>query len=246
MPPENIYRLGADEYVGDYIEEAVAKCRIGQSLVLVSGTGTGKTEGIMRLVTRQAEEPDFGQERLPVEGNGKRMLIIEPLKSIVKSKFRKYEHLIEFVYEERIHRQEKDICVAIIDKVRACVHLGTVQEPAFDYIVVDESHLLTMSEYRQKCGLLLDYLANKSINSKIIYMTGTPVFERKFLPEDAVCVRFEKEPRFRKRVNIYPHYVNALETMKRAIANEILRGRKVICILRQISHMHGIASKVNE
>ncbi len=246
VPPENTYRLGADEYVGDYIEEAVAKCRRGQSLVLVSGTGTGKTEGIMRLVTRQAEGPDFGQERLPVEGNGKRMLIIEPLKSIVKSKFRKYEHLIEFVYEERIHRKEKDICVAIIDKVRDCVHLGTFQEPAFDYIVVDESHLLTMSEYRQKCGLLLDYLSNKSINSKIIYMTGTPVFERKFLPEDSVCVRFEKEPRFHKRVNIYPHYANALETMKRAIANEILRGRKVICILRQISHMRGIACKVNE
>lgn len=49
-----------------------------------------------------------------------------------------------------------------------------------------------------------------------------------------------------KRVNIYPHYANSLETMKRAIANEILRGHKVICILRRISHMRGIARKVNE
>lgn len=129
VPPKNTYRLGADEYVGDYIEEVAAKCQRGQSLVLVSGTGTGKTEGIMRLVTRPAEELALQPGQSAVEGNGKRMLIIEPLKSIIKSKFRKYEHLIEFVYEERIHRMEKDICVAIIDKVRDCVHLGTFQEP---------------------------------------------------------------------------------------------------------------------
>lgn len=246
VPPENTYRLGVDEYVGDYIEEAVAKCRRGQSLVLVSGTGTGKTEGIMRLVTRQAEGLDFGQERLPVEGNGKRMLIIEPLKSIVKSKFRKYEHLIEFVYEERIHRQEKDICVAIIDKVRDCVHLGTFQEPAFDYIVVDESHLLTMSEYRRKCGLLLDYLRSQRINSKIIYMTGTPVFERSFLPKDTVCVRLTKAAQHPKRVNIFTQYVRPLTVMHRAIAEEIRCGRKVICVLRSKSHQAGIVQAAEE
>lgn len=129
----------------------------------------------------------YPQEEIQYIPNGKKMLIIEPFKSIVESKFNRWKEHVHLIYGTQNDdiRSNKNIFVAIIDKVQSSVELGPYNHPRFDYIVIDESHLLTMSEYRRNCGLLLDYLKNKTIQSKIIYMTGTPLFERQFLPENA-------------------------------------------------------------
>ena len=215
-------------------------------MILVSGTGTGKTEGVIALAMDELsiERTLFSESRC-MSAHAK-MLIVEPFKSIVVSKFRKYGPHIHLIYGTHEDDPKSDVCVAIIDKVIKSVDLGTFDRPRFDYIVIDESHLLTISEYRQKCGLLLDYLRSQRINSKIIYMTGTPVFERSFLPEDAVCVRLTKPAQHSKRVNIFTQYVRPLTAMRQAIAEEIRRGRKVICVLHSKSHQTGIVQAVEE
>lgn len=243
---QNTYRLQADEYVGRYIHEIVGRIVPGQNMILVSGTGTDKTEGVMSLAMDELRtERDLFSEMRWMDIHAK-MLIIEPFKSIVVSKFRKYGSQVHLIYGPHEDDPKCDVCVAIIDKVIKSVDLGTFARPRFDYIVIDESHLLTISEYRQKCGLLLDYLRSQRINSKIIYMTGTPVFERSFLPEDTVCVRLTKPAQHPKRVNIYTQYARPLTAMRQAIAEEIRRGRKVICVVRSKSHQAGIVQAVKE
>lgn len=215
-------------------------------MILVSGTGTGKTEGVLRLALESSIPPGALMPEMleSYKPTGKKMLIIEPFKSIVTSKFRKWERFVHLIYDVHEDDRKKDICVAIIDKVIKSVDLGTFDRPRFDYIVIDESHLLTMSEYRQKCGLLLDFLRSQRINSRIIYMTGTPLFERRFLPEDTLCVQLKKEPQYTMTVNIYTHCGRPLEQMRFAIAKEIENGRKVVCVLRSKKTREGIIKAV--
>ena len=244
--PQNTYELKPDEYVGKYIHEIVGRIVPGQSMILVSGTGTGKTEGVMSLAMDELRIGGNLFSNVRYTGTHAKMLIIEPFKSIVMSKFRKYEPHVHLIYGTHEDDPKSDVCIAIIDKVIKSVDLGTFACPRFDYIVIDESHLLTISEYRQKCGLLLDYLRSQRINSKVIYMTGTPVFERSFLPEDTLCVRLTKAAQHPKRVNIFTQYVRPLTVMRQAIAEEIRRGRKVICVLRSKSHQTGIVRVAEE
>lgn len=244
--PQNTYELQPDEYVGRYIHEILGRITPGQSMILVSGTGTGKTEGVMALAMDELHTGGNLFSNVKYTGTHAKMLIIEPFKSIVMSKFRKYEPHVHLIYGTHEDDPKSDVCIAIIDKVIKSVDLGTFARPRFDYIVIDESHLLTISEYRRKCGLLLDYLCSQRINSKIIYMTGTPVFERRFLPEDTVCVRLTKAAQHPKRVNIFTQYVRPLTVMRRAIAEEIRCGRKVICVLRSKSHQAGIVQAAEE
>lgn len=248
---QNTYRLKENEYVGDYIHRIDERLAPGQSLLLVSGTGTGKTEGILHLVFDVKDigkDTLMGGRQLIYKRTKKKMLIIEPLISIVQSKFSHIpRELVQLVYGTNEDRDKNiPLCVAVIDKVISSISLGTYDTPRFDYIVVDESHLLTMSEYRQKCGLLLDFLTTQHTRSKVIYMTGTPLVERKFLPENTLCVKLDKPSANNKLVNIYTKYASPLEQMKLAIAKRIEEGKKVICIIRNKNQIRGIQSRVEE
>lgn len=247
---ENIYHLQAGEYVGKHIHTIADRIECGQSMILVSGTGTGKTEGVIELVLEKRVPTDslYPQEEIQYIPNGKTMLIIEPFKSIVESKFNRWKEHVHLIYGTQNDdiRSNKSIFVAIIDKVQSSVELGPYNHPRFDYIVIDESHLLTMSEYRRNCGLLLDYLKNRTIQSKIIYMTGTPLFERQFLPENALCVQLKKPAQYPKTINIFTGLEHPGFYMEKAAAQEISQGRKVIIIVRQKKDASKIAERIGQ
>ena len=97
----------------------------------------------------------------------------------------------------------------------------------FKYIVIDESHLLFTSSFRDVMSPAIQRLAN--CNAKVIMMTGTPTGEKLFFP-NVQHIKVEKEDLRDKKFQIYfcPTKTEQLLDMCNSIANDILEGKKIL------------------
>lgn len=149
------------EYLSTYKQELEQTFEQGLNF-LIARPGSGKTEFIKQL-TR----------------DGRRVLLVEPYTSILQSKIEPSDLDFYCSYAERQLECSKHLNVACtfdkftrIDPEEASI--------LYDYIVIDESHLLTMSAYRDVVPAnVIDKLAQ--LHTKVICMTGTPVSEHMFL-----------------------------------------------------------------
>lgn len=159
----------------------------GNIVILESGTGTGKTHFFSNL-------------------DGK-VLLIEPFISVIESNFDNTEW--ECVYGSKRPQYKKNI-VMTFDKFSR-IELVKLIEEKYEYIIIDESHLLLSSPYRPILGNVLKVLAqlvewNKDLTNpfNIVLMSGTPFGERIFFNNlYDKYIKIEKETQFKKVANIF-------------------------------------------
>ena len=153
--------LVENEYLSTYKTQLEQIFQWGLNF-LIARPGSGKTEFIKQLTK-----------------DGRRVLLVEPYTSILQSKIEPSGLDFYCVYGNRQMDLNAHLNIACtFDKF---THVDPEEVSIlYDYIVVDESHLLTMSSYRDVVPAnVIDKL--QLLNTKVICMTGTPVSEHMFL-----------------------------------------------------------------
>lgn len=203
------FNLAPDEYLSTYKQQLEDVFVIGLNY-LIARPGSGKTEFIKSLTK-----------------DGKRILFVEPYTSILQSKIETSNLGFYCVYGNKSLELSKHLNIAMtFDKFT----LIDAEEASilFDYIVIDESHLLTMSAYRDTVPAdCLDKC--KQLQTKVVLMTGTPVAEHMFVNFSTITrcnkpLNYNKLVRFvcckhdgDKITKIASHIVKSLSTGKKIL-----------------------------
>ena len=180
--------------------------------LLEAGAGYGKTEMIKGL-------------------NGKTLLIL-PFTSTIKSKIEadnKTDDWLSFYGTKR--PQVSDLLSPnsmsmTIDKFSR-LNIMELDAAEFDYIVLDESHLLFTSSYRDVMSPTIQRLAN--CKAKVIMMTGTPTGELLFFPNIKHIKVIKEDVRDKSfEIHMCPTKTEKLVEMCKSMANDILEGKKIL------------------
>lgn len=199
-----------DQYLSDIQDQIISN--LSHITLLEAGAGYGKTEMIKGLKAKT--------------------LLILPFTSTIKAKVEADEKTSDWLYFYGNKRPDlidilgtQNISMTIDKFSRLNVYeLDTAN---FEYIVIDESHLLFTSSYRDVMGPCLQRLAN--CKAKIIMMTGTPTGEILFFP-NIKHIKVKKEDIREKTCDfvLVPTATEQLYEMCDSIAQDILRGRKIL------------------
>lgn len=183
--PDNTIRLKDNEYLSDVKDILIDRFKFGFNL-LIAGTGVGKTE-LWKNIAK----------------DGKSLLIVEPLNSIVNNKYDDTWHKAAGIGNYIDNDYEAEL--TNYDKFNSAK--DTLRH--YDYIVIDESHMIGTSDFRAKT--LIPFIenikmyANNNKDTKIILQTATPSNEHYFFNIDET-VKVHKD--IKKFVQI--HYTNNL------------------------------------
>ena len=199
-----------DQYLSDIKDEIIAN--LGKITLLESGAGTGKTEMIKAM--------------------DKKTLLILPFTSTIKAKVEYSETTKDWLYyygnkrptlEELVGEQSMAMT---IDKFSR-LNLVELDAANFEYIIIDESHLIFTSSYRDVMGPTIQRLANSK--SKIIMMSGTPTGEIIFFP-NITHIKVDKEETREKTFTLFlcKTQDDLLLDMSDEMAKAILTGRKIL------------------
>lgn len=206
------FNLKSNEYLGHIMYEILASC--GRITLIEAGAGVGKTEMVKSLVR-----------------NGKRILMVMPFTSTIKSKI---EQDPDWYYcygnkKVRLDRDNNGLCMTI-DKfagLDASGGMDLIKASGFDYVFIDESHLLFQSEYRPIMPRVIDMI--RKTEMPVILMSGTPSGELTFF-SNAVHLRITKEETRKKvfTVNLVDKQNDQLYHMCKQMANDIAKGRRIL------------------
>ena len=206
------FNLKSNEYLGNIRNELLASC--GRITLIEAGAGVGKTEMVKMLVR-----------------TGKRILMVMPFTSTIKAKV---EQDPDWYYcygnrKVKLDRENNGLCMTI-DKFAGLDQLGgcnAIKAAGFDYIFIDESHLLFQSEYRPVMPRVIDMIRNPEV--PVILMSGTPSGELTFF-SNAVHLRIIKEETRQKvfKVNLVEKTNDQLYHMCRQMANDIASGHRIL------------------
>ncbi len=183
--------LKPHEYLGNKVEELTNPMKGGftnsKVNVLLSPPGSGKTQLLIQLAKQ-----------------GKRILLVEPFISVIKNKVEKDKDLMKifqvFYGDKKLDELEPNInAVSTFDKFSKCNYEKLSR--MFDYICIDESHLLFTSSYRieatsqsvKKIKELYFISSNDPFAAKIIMMTGTETGESFYFGDISNIIRVSKE-----------------------------------------------------
>lgn len=183
--------LSDNEYLGDKIDILTNPSKGGftnsKINILLSPPGTGKTNLLLQLAKQ-----------------GKRILLVEPFISVIKNKVEKDTELMKifqvFYGDKRLDELEPNInAISTFDKFSKCNYEKLSR--LFDYICIDESHLLFTSSYRseatsrsvKKIKELFFISSNDPFAAKIILMTGTETGESFYFGDVANIIRVSKK-----------------------------------------------------
>lgn len=201
------FHLKKNEYLGNIKHDLLNS--IGRITLIEAGAGVGKTEMVKSLIT-----------------DGKKIVLVMPFTSTIKAKVEKVRGW-GYYYGNKKVRLDKDQGVAMtIDKFSK-MNLMEIKEMGFEYIFIDESHLMFQSEYRPVMPKVIDMIRNTEV--PIILMSGTPVGETVFF-DDIVHLRVTKEDVRRKEFNmcICNDPSDVTYFMCRQMAKDISEGRRVL------------------
>ena len=182
--------LNKNEYLGDKVDILLNPAKGGftnsKINVLLSPPGSGKTHFLIQLAK-----------------SGKRILLVEPFISVIKNKVEKDTDLMKifqvFYGDKKLDELEPNInAVSTFDKFSKCNYEKLSR--MFDYICIDESHLLFTSSYRieatsqsvKKIKELFFISSNDPFAAKIIMMTGTETGESFYFGEISNIIRVTK------------------------------------------------------
>ena len=171
---DHVIKLADDEYLGDYSHELFNNCFKKGINLLISGVGTGKTNlWIQRDKRMNSVLMDIGTLQTTI--------ITEPYNAILETKFGDGGYKCP-VYKGNKYfswgKLEIGLCAANYKKIIQLAQRTNQDWNAIDYIVCDESHLLTKEAFRY--GDLIDmisFLKEAAKHVPVILMTGTPCDE---------------------------------------------------------------------
>ena len=191
------FDLKAHEYLGDIHDALMNTMRSDCVNLIDAPPGTGKTEWVKRLSQQS------------------RVLLVLPYISVIDAKIDKdknfAQHFDSYYGDKRVSQIKKGrSAVMTIDKFST---LDAEQiSYMFDYVVIDESHLMFTSSYRietmsNALKVTKDFLAMSTVDeyaAKVILMTGTPTGEAPYFSfyRHLHYVAIRKEEKRTKSVNI--------------------------------------------
>ena len=199
-----------NQYLSDVKDQILNN--LSHITLLEAGAGYGKTEMI--------------------KGFKAKTLLVLPFTSTIKAKVESSETTKDWLYFYGNKRPTLDnifddrSMTMTIDKFSR-LNLMELNQAGFEYIVVDESHLLFTSSYRDVMSPAIQRLANSS--AKVIMMTGTPTGEMLFFP-NIKHIKVIKED-FREKefvVHFSPYKLESFYNMCLSMAEDVIDGKKVL------------------
>lgn len=199
-----------NQYLSDIKDEIMKE--LGNITILEAGAGYGKTEMIKAF-------------------RGKTLLIL-PFTSTIKSKVESSETTSDWLYyygskrptlEDLLDNRSMSMT---IDKF-SNLNVMELDIAKFEYIVLDESHLLFTSSYRDVMSPTIQRLAN--CKARVIMMTGTPTGESLFFP-NIKYIKVHKEDLRTKKFDLYitDNSIGKYRKVAKSICDDIQMGRKVL------------------
>lgn len=201
------YHIKSNEYLGNIKWQLLKDC--GMITLIEAGAGVGKTEMVKSLVR-----------------DGKRIMMVMPFTSTIKSKVENVEGW-QYIYGNKKPRFDNGDSIALTVDKFSHLNLLELKEAGFDYIFLDESHLLFQSEYRPVMPKVIEMIRNTQV--PIIMMSGTPVGETVFF-DDIVHLRVIKEETRRKEFHVIltDRPEDNLNHMVDRMARDIVSGKRIL------------------
>ena len=205
-----VLHMKSNQYLSDLKDEIIAN--LSHITLLEAGAGYGKTEMIKSLKAKT--------------------LLILPFTSTIKAKVEADEKTSDWLYFYGNKRPTLDDILGdknmsmTIDKFSR-LNVFELDQAGFEYIVIDESHLLFTSSYRDVMSPTIQRLAN--CKAKIIMMTGTPTGEMLFFPNIKHIKVIKEDNRIKDfEINMVPTNTEKLIDMCRSMAKDIVDGKKIL------------------
>lgn len=201
------FYIKKNQYLGSIKYQLLNKC--GMITLIEAGAGVGKTEMVKSLVN-----------------DGKRVLMVMPFTSTLEAKVEGDSKWTAIWANRKIKLDKTPGIAMTVDKFSK-LNMLELKESGFDYIFIDESHLLFQSEYRPVMAKVIEMIRNTTI--PIIMMSGTPVGETVFF-DDIVHLLVKKEDVRQKEFNVYltEKPIDNICAMCYAMARDINDGRRVL------------------
>lgn len=202
--------LNKDQYLSDLKDDILKN--LNHITLLEAGAGYGKTEMIKAFKAKT--------------------LLILPFTSTIKAKVETSSVTSDWLYyygnkkpslEDLLSNKSMSMTIDKFSRLNV-MELDTA---GFEYIVLDESHLIFTSSYRDVMAPTIQRLAN--CKAKIIMMTGTPTGEMLFFP-DIKHIKVEKDDYREKsfELNMCPTKVEQMIEMAHSMAKDIKDGKKIL------------------
>lgn len=202
--------LNKDQYLSDLKDDILKN--LNHITLLEAGAGYGKTEMIKAFKAKT--------------------LLILPFTSTIKAKVETSSVTSDWLYyygnkKPSLEDLLSDKSMSMtIDKFSR-LNVMELDTAGFEYIVLDESHLIFTSSYRDVMAPTIQRLAN--CKAKIIMMTGTPTGEMLFFP-GIKHIKVEKDDYREKsfELNMCPTKVEQMIEMAHSMAKDIKDGKKIL------------------
>ena len=205
-----ILHMKANQYLSDLKDDIIGN--LSHITLLEAGAGYGKTEMIKSLKAKT--------------------LLILPFTSTIKAKVEADTKTSDWLYYYGNKRPTLDEILGdrnmsmTIDKFSR-LNVFELDQAKFEYIVIDESHLLFTSSYRDVMSPAIQRLAN--CKAKVIMMTGTPTGEMLFFPNIKHIKVIKEDNRVKEfEINMMPTKTEKLIGMCESMAKDIIDGRKIL------------------
>ena len=207
-PNTTTFHIKKNEYLGNIKHKILQN--LGMITLIDAGAGVGKTEMVKSLVNV----------------DGKRVVLVMPFTSTIKSKVEGDENWDYSYGNKKISLDSKPGIALTIDKFSR-LNMMDLKESGFDYIFIDESHLMFQSEYRPVMAKVIEMIRNTEV--PIILMSGTPVGETVFF-DDIVHIKVIKEDIRQKEFNVFltDRPIDNLCHMCEMMAHDVSEGRRVL------------------
>lgn len=202
--------LKSNQYLSDLKDDILSN--LAHITLLEAGAGYGKTEMIKAFKAKT--------------------LLILPFTSTIKAKVETSSVTSDWFYyygnkrptlEELL--SDKSMSMTI-DKFSR-LNVMELNASEFEYIVLDESHLMFTSQYRDVMAPALQRLAN--CKAKVIMMTGTPTGEMLFFP-NIKHIKVVKDDNREKEfvLHMCPTKMEQMIEMAKSMADDIIEGKKIL------------------
>ena len=201
------YHISSDQYLGHIRNQLLQDC--GRVTLIEAGAGVGKTEMVKQLVK-----------------DGKKIMMVMPFTSTIKSKIESDKNWY-YSYGNRKPKLDVEGGLSLtIDKF-SHLNLMDIKTAGFDYIFIDESHLMFQSEYRPVMPKVVEMIKNTEV--PIILMSGTPIGELVFFP-DIIHLKIIKDDNRIKKFNVYlvDSPSSLIYHVSKSMAKDIYEGRRIL------------------
>ena len=201
------FHLTKDQYLGNIKWQLLEN--LGRITLLEAGAGVGKTEMVKQLVR-----------------DGKKIVMVMPFTSTIKAKVENDKDWY-FSYGNRKPRLDVSAGLSVTVDKFSHMNLMDIKTTGFDYIFIDESHLLFMSEYRPVMAKVIEMIRNTEI--PIILMSGTPSGELVFFPDIKHLKVIKDDIRQKEvKINLVDSTQHLIYHMCRSMAKDIKNGRRIL------------------